>query len=314
MKRAARLLGALLMVASLAFLILFAMRNAAALPSLRWDARTAMALSAATGLYGLTFLSTAAAWHILLRGAGERPAFGTVLVILLLSQAAKYLPGNVGHYVGRVALARRWGLGTVPVLLTLAVETACAIASGVATAAVLFPAALRAGAGSPWLLAVLMAGIAAAALAGPRLAASPRLRAWARLPADSTAALPGVGAWLACLTFCTLNFLLFGASAALLAGRLLGTPDLPRAALAGLFAAAWVAGFVTPGSPAGLGVREAVLVGGLRPLCGAGAALALPLLFRLVTTLGDGLAFAAGLLLRRLLPRPVDPATEAGNA
>jgi hypothetical protein len=234
MKRAARLLGAVLVGASLVFLVLFAIRNAEALPHLRWDARTAMALVAATGLYGLTFLSTAAAWHILLRGAGERPAFGTVLVILLLSQAAKYLPGNVGHYVGRVALARRWGLGTVPVLLTLAVETACAIASGVATAAALFPAALRAGTKSPWLLAVLIVGIVAAAIAGPRLAASPRLRAWARLPADSTAAMPRAGAWLACLAVCTFNFVLFGAEGGARRplrrrlGRGLRHPRLPR--------------------------------------------------------------------------------------
>jgi len=44
---------------------------------------------------------------------------------------------------------------------------------------------------------------------------------------------------------------------------------------------------------------EAVLAGGLRPLFGPEVALALPLLFRLVTVTGDGVAFALGTLVRR---------------
>lgn len=66
--------------------------------------------------------------------------------------------------------------------------------------------------------------------------------------------------------------------------------------LAGSFALAWVAGFVVPGSPGGIGVREAVLVTALAPLLGAGAALGLAVLFRVVAIAGDAVAFALGLL------------------
>ena len=118
-----------------------------------------------------------------------------------------------------------------------------------------------------------------------------------RLPPEGGGA-PGLGAWLTCIGCNWASFVLLGLCAALLARAFFGAAaPFPR--LAGVFAAAWVAGFVTPGAPAGLGVREAVLAGGLRPIYGPEVALALPLLFRMVTVTGDGVAFALGTLLRR---------------
>ena len=69
------------------------------------------------------------------------------------------------------------------------------------------------------------------------------------------------------------------------------------AGLVGPLALAWMAGFVVPGSSAGLGVRETILIlaldGALDGQAGATVALAL----RLVTTLGDGVFCALALLL-----------------
>ena len=68
----------------------------------------------------------------------------------------------------------------------------------------------------------------------------------------------------------------------------------------GLFSLAWVVGFVTPGAPAGLGVRDAIIVTGLTAVYGAGIAVGLTVLLRFVTISGDGLAFASGVLARRI--------------
>ena len=57
----------------------------------------------------------------------------------------------------------------------------------------------------------------------------------------------------------------------------------------GAMALAWLAGFLTPGAPAGLGVRESVLLIILAPAAGEASILALAALFRIVTVLGDGL-------------------------
>ena len=65
------------------------------------------------------------------------------------------------------------------------------------------------------------------------------------------------------------------------------------------FALAGIVGFVTPGAPAGLGVREGVmllLLGTQYPAAEAGA---IVVGLRLATTLGDILLFPIGLLLAR---------------
>jgi uncharacterized membrane protein YbhN (UPF0104 family) len=58
-----------------------------------------------------------------------------------------------------------------------------------------------------------------------------------------------------------------------------------------------VIGFVTPGAPAGLGVREAVLLLLLAHGMGAANASLLILTLRIATTLGDMLCFVIGLAM-----------------
>jgi uncharacterized membrane protein YbhN (UPF0104 family) len=65
-----------------------------------------------------------------------------------------------------------------------------------------------------------------------------------------------------------------------------------------LFAAGWIAGFLTPGAPAGLGVRDAILLAGLTPLYGGREAVGITLVLRLVTTVGDGIGFLLATLAR----------------
>jgi uncharacterized membrane protein YbhN (UPF0104 family) len=72
-----------------------------------------------------------------------------------------------------------------------------------------------------------------------------------------------------------------------------GTPGLSIA----VFTLAWTVGFVTPGAPAGLGIREVLVVAGLSPVIGAPAAVGAAVLHRLVSAVGDVLAFALGCAL-----------------
>ena len=87
--------------------------------------------------------------------------------------------------------------------------------------------------------------------------------------------------------------------AAMLSGQPGATPG-PLICLSAL-ALAWAAGFVVPGSSAGLGVREAVLIVALQGALGAEASTVVALALRLVTTAGDGVFCALALLLP--LPR-----------
>jgi len=63
----------------------------------------------------------------------------------------------------------------------------------------------------------------------------------------------------------------------------------------GLFACAWLLGFVTPGAPAGIGIRELMLTEGLTPLVGREQAVVIALTFRILSTGSDLLVLLAGL-------------------
>lgn len=288
-----------MIAASVAYLLALA-RQAADLPRLRWDDASLGGFAASVGLYQIALAGGAFAWTVLLAATGERPRYRSLLAVQLVSQAAKYLPGNVAQYAGRTVLAARQGHAPANVLATLVVETACAVLAGVAFAlATLGPAGPWEGNALVWRAGAVLLAVGAAGVLAGHLLGNPRFRRLARLPEAPEGRRIGWTAWLTCIGFNWASFLLLGLCAALLARSFFGA-TAPFPEVAGVFAAAWVAGFVTPGAPAGLGVREAVLAGGLRPLYGPEVALALPLLFRLVTVTGDGVAFALGSILRRV--------------
>jgi hypothetical protein len=83
-------------------------------------------------------------------------------------------------------------------------------------------------------------------------------------------------------------------------------PDAPPDywLLIAVFALAWVVGFVTPGAPGGLGVREGLMLLMLAPVFSAASASVLVIALRIATTLGDVLILITGFLL---LPKRHDP-------
>ncbi|HEY0781449.1 MAG TPA: hypothetical protein VGE98_03265, partial [Thermoanaerobaculia bacterium] len=97
---ALRLLSAAAVAASLVYLALFARRNAAALPAIAWSGEAVGAAAGAALLYVANLVNAAVVWHLLLRSLGEPSRAAWAVPVYLLSQVGKYLPGNVGHYVG----------------------------------------------------------------------------------------------------------------------------------------------------------------------------------------------------------------------
>lgn len=298
--RLPRILGFVVFGVSLGYLATVAMRHASSFPPVTWTSGAVLALVSSTGLYLAMLLAGSTAWFLLLRSAGAQASPGAVLSVCGLGQIGKYLPGNIGQYLGRAALAREQGIPLHKSALTLVFETSGLI---VTAAAIAVLAGLTGSpAAHPWKIALLAAG----ALAAPFLLVYILERRFAgllqrrlgvtRLPRPSVATLG------ACMTLYAVCFLSGGFAFDQLARGLFGAGSETtwiRAIPA--FALSWVAGFVTPGAPAGLGVREALLVGGTASLYGPGTALSTALAFRLITVLGDGLAFLAGAAGRRSL-------------
>jgi hypothetical protein len=108
---------------------------------------------------------------------------------------------------------------------------------------------------------------------------------------------------LAAAFFTYLCFFLL--SALLFLGLVLTVSDNAEAlrdwrGIIGGYAFAWAIGFITPRAPAGLGVREAVLLAVLAPRLGSFVVVIASLLMRITTTLGDLLFFLESLCWERL--------------
>lgn len=248
------------------------------------------AFGAALALYGAGAAALGLAWVLLVRAAAASPVHARPLFVAhLRSQLAKYLPGNVFHFAYRHIAARREGLGHRALGGALALESVLLIAAA---------AMLAAGVASdprldglaPWLRWVVRgAPVAAIAVALAASFAMRRLGPAGGRPSRllSTSAI---------VTAIDLAFFLLAACALRL---LCAQPSLlPFAAWCGWLALAWIAGYVTPGAPGGLGLREAVLVLGLGPVLGEAEALAVAFAYRLVTIGADALLAGAGFALR----------------
>lgn len=178
----------------------------------------------------------------------------------------KYLPGSVFQYVSRQLGGRAAGLGHAILARASLEEVVIHVAASLSVAAFCLLAGER-----PWLSAAAGTALVAVLLStGMR-----RLRAVA------------------------LQLLAFGGfalAAILVAAALLPGEGVP-AAFGGLFLIAWLAGFLVPVAPGGLGVREAAMLGLAGTLVPAPVALAAVLALRIASILGD-LAFGLATLVR----------------
>jgi len=244
-----------------------------------------MLILAAKGLFG-GVLRRAAAQHAVVLSESESSWIQHV------SQLAKYLPGSVWHFVSKSHFLTLRGASPVQSAKILATETTWVIASaglvGVAGVAIFAPFELR---GSlPFLapkhlslLLLFALGIGAAN------------RRWSFLVFPPRGAAIRLGAiWL-----------LLGASFAGVMASL--TQDIPFSPsfiffIVAAFALAYVAGFLSPFAPAGIGVREGVLVALTSPAVGFETAVVAAALSRLIFVLAE--CVVAGFALARQRKHP----------
>lgn len=274
------LAGTLLFLLSLVYVGKFAIENRSSLGQ-NLDVGPATLILAAL-LYALTHISSSAAWMAGLRGMGHPLRFWTGMRVSLVAQIAKYLPGNIAHYVARAGLARPLGVqlsssGLATAVEVLATLIAAALVASLALALSPEPiAAIDAALADRVAPAVFVIGGAFLTIGG--------LLRWMRVPLRAVVA---AAAWL------VVSFLLIGLSFHAIVTAV-APVALPPMSTIGVFAVAWAAGYVVPGAPAGLGIREAILVAWLGPMVGGGAAIACAALHRFVTAIVDAIAALVG--------------------
>lgn len=308
MSRWLRWLGSLLAIAGSGVFIVFVVRTLD-FASLRehLNGRSLFALAVATLLYTLVMPLSALAWQRVLAALGHRERFFPLLAIVATTQAGKYLPGNVGHHVGRVALSIALGVPLAILVASMAYEIVLLLLAhlfvAVASGALSGPGLgmlLQLGDGDSAILvalAIIVLGLAALPLVSWLL---PWFTALVLKRRDGAGALPRplpMATMFEVLGLYTVAMLLTGAGLAALSHGLFPALPVDYALLVAAFTLAWAIGFVTPGAPAGLGVREGLLLLLLAHGLGTANATLLILALRIATTLGDMLSFAAGLAM-----------------
>ncbi len=305
-----RRVGLLATAASLLFLAFALRRNADSVPGVGWSLAIVAASVAAVVACAAAMTLSATAWRLLLRGGGFRVSELTAVNVVGRSQIAKYLPGNFLSYVGRVALAREYGIPLRASASTMFLETILIVAVAGTIGAAGHVRELEVlvdvvSTPSLILLAVAAAGlIAVLALAIILPAIRSRLRPFV--------AFLTVTNLVQAASLYTIGQLLLGGSTWLLLDVIWGAPpDVGPAEVISAATLAWCAGFFTPGAPAGIGVREAVFVALLGPSIGHGVAVGAAFAQRVAATAADLIFFVVASAIYRWHPAPANPPTPA---
>jgi glycosyltransferase 2 family protein len=271
--------GIILSLAGIAFVVANISKYADQLGSLRFGGVQIFILVLMALIYCFANLFLAAAWRALLEHTGSKKTLPWAVRIFGISQLAKYVPGNFLHLAGRQAMGMSGGARTVDMAKSAAWELGT----------IAFTASLFAILLAPFLAASLSnfhaMGIFVAALASVGFIVRKRLSIF----------IVQAVFWYA--GFFLVSGLIFVAMLILLNA---GYDNLVVIApgIIGAYVVAWLAGFVTPGAPAGVGVREVVLFTVLQSVVGHADLLAAIVLSRVVTTAGDLLFYLFALFIK----------------
>jgi glycosyltransferase 2 family protein len=236
-------------------------------------AATVVWLIAAILLHALGGMLLGEAWENILRHLSVRVSRGWAIATFGVSQMARYVPGNIFQYVGRQALGAAAGINAAVLIKSSLWELAGLILVSALLGGLYWLVVFKhvsSGAATGIFLLVLVAVWAATRRLGGRHLG--------RAIAFHSIYLVITGAVFA-------GFLVTHRSAQS------GWNSSGVIGFIGAYVLAWLGGLVTPGAPAGIGVREAALYGLLHHSVGRGELLSAMLLSRVANVTGDVLLY-----------------------
>lgn len=294
---------------AIGFFIDYTIRNFNKIPPIHWSPESTAIGSFSVALIVFSIGIVGTIWHLLLRDNNILTSWKQAQIIFSISQFGKYLPGNIGQHVGRVVMARDIGIPLPIILNTMVVEMlwGTGIGTGLSILALLLfvdgqelglnvnVGPLQLGLGVALLFFMPWLGIGFLNKYLPKLAK--------RLSGGGVIATPKLLTAVFVAVLFLLCFVIMGLILKLQAQWFFGVTKGNVFELTCLFSVAWLAGYLLPGAPAGLGVREAMMVLLLSPVLGAGTAVGLGITLRVTTTVGDAVTFMLGVSMRKLNAR-----------
>lgn len=243
--------------------------------------------------FSLTFLAhfwSAWVWSWIL-AAFKQPLGGFLAIrVYLITNIAKYLPGNIWHFYGRIQAIVKAG-GTAPV------ASVAVLLEPLLMAAAALLMAISSGSGSIWLqllgLILVLTGI------HPKIL-NQVIHHLSRLKGNPTDVELKSYPWLLLLgewVFVVLRGL--GFIGVMLAFTPVSISQIPY--LLSVFSLAWLLGLIVPGAPGGLGIFEATAIAALNPTeFPPGLVLATVAVYRLISILAEAIAALFAFVFSRL--------------
>ena len=239
-------------------------------------------------------------WRVILEGLGVTLPLRSAARVFYVSQLGKYVPGSVWPALLQMEAGRQVGATKRTMLAANLITLALSCAVGLIVAAVLLPFAHSRALGHYWWALVALPFLLA--LLHPR--SIPGLMNWlltklGRDPFD--ARVDGRSLMIAAL-WSLVSWVLFGVQLGLLCNAASPHGFHTYVVTTGAMALAVCAGILFIPAPAGVGVRDAVLVLILSILMSPGAALGVAITARVAIVIGDLLLAGVGALVRHRPP------------
>ncbi|QIK14284.1 hypothetical protein G7090_13260 [Leclercia sp. 29361] len=231
------------------------------------------------GIYGAANLILASAWRLLMLGLEQAISSRMANRIYGLTQLAKYVPGNIFQFAGRQFLAMSYGFSGKAIAKTTFLELLLLVLTGAFFVLWMLP--LLYPAFSIIYGFILFFAIAALIMLGLIWQEKGN---FINVVARYFLFLCISGGVFLCVLYSIIDN-----------GNITPALVLP---LIGAYIISWLAGLVTPGSPAGVGVREFLLILLLKPFFAEVDIVLAVILSRITTVIGDCFFYLYSLSLR----------------
>ncbi|MDO8503262.1 MAG: lysylphosphatidylglycerol synthase domain-containing protein [bacterium] len=212
--------------------------------------------------------------------------------VFIVSNFGRFIPGVILHYVARVYLARKIGISTKEGILSVFLEAYYTLGGAILISLFALPLIFKIF-NIPWqlfILVLLLVGLLIAILPSKVFRYAKKIPYLGkRIPPYPHQETFGTHTFF--LIWSASLFLLNGVSFFLIALAFTNTVLSDLLVLSGLFAAAWVVGFLTPVAPGGLGVSDLSFAFLLTTFYDFPLAAFLTIVFRFGFLLSEGIIF-----------------------
>jgi len=300
LKKILNYLSTLVICVSIAFLISKLLKNKSLFLDFNISLPHFIIVMMGSFLFVLGCFILSLSWGKLLIFLGEKKAGSNIYIwIYARANIAKYIPGNVFQFAGRHILGLENGFSHSGLGASLLLEMAGLILSASiigGTGVVAF--GIEQNVFNPvWIFV----GIPCLGLLtfGCLKTFMPLLKGrFKTLPQTTTKAV--LTQLSPIFFFYIIFFLLIGTILIMTVIVVAGPVTLPQASMIlTVFSFSWLAGFLTPGSPSGIGIREAIIISLLGVILAESDCIMVAIYFRIITTLGDLFFLIAGYLKRQ---------------